>query len=572
MNFFVVFVKLFVSAYLININELVSGSITFYNEKNITLEIIESVSAAFGPHISEQGFKGYIVVANPIGGCSALQKPPKNVSYVDPDQWIVLIKRTPSIYGNCSFDLKVRNAQLAGYKAVIIYNSESDNLIKMSSSGIYDITIPSVFISHSDGLEIGTFYTYLNRTYAVINNDDDNLNYLLIPFICVVAVCFIIAVSIFVSKFAFHVYKLRKNRFPKSALKKIPTRKYQKTDKYDTCPICLNEYEEGEKMRILPCEHAYHVECIDKWLLRNNRFCPVCKRRVLPGGSDSESSDDGRENNTNSTQAHVPNDDDDTNESSRLLLNVRNNSNEDTASEATISTILNTVTTTNETSQNNLNQNAHSQYNMDLNSMNNQMTASMTSSQAPNNQNKDLRSSSSRYGSMASSLNIVTNATTSKSVEKQDSDSENDNETEEQKSAFIYQKKPSEQIDSKATPEFQSPIEPDLETRLDSLADNAEQVVYQASNTQSDLPQVNIKPMKKKNSKRKNKNEAAQDNSEARAVDENLVESNDKQALLHQLPRSKSKKLKKKSLYQASSNSNSNTPARNNDDDIDPLA
>lgn len=127
-----------------------------------------------------------------------MEKPP-NVSFVDPDQWIVLIKRTPTVFGNCSFDLKVHNAQIAGYKAVIIYNSESDNLIKMSSSGKYDIQIPSVFISLSDGLDIASFYTYKNRTYVVINNDDDNLNYLLIPFICVVAVCFIIAISIFVS-------------------------------------------------------------------------------------------------------------------------------------------------------------------------------------------------------------------------------------------------------------------------------------------------------------------------------------------------------------------------------------
>lgn len=122
------------------------------------------------------------------------------------------------------------------------------------------------------------------------------------------------------SKFVIHIYKLRKNRFPKSALKKIPTKKYQKTDKYDTCPICLNEYEEGEKMRILPCEHAYHVECIDKWLLRNNRFCPVCKRRVLPGGSDSES-DDGRETATTTSHVnHLPNEDENSNESSRLLV------------------------------------------------------------------------------------------------------------------------------------------------------------------------------------------------------------------------------------------------------------
>ena len=57
-------------------------------------------------------------------------------------------------------------------------------------------------------------------------------------------------------KFSLHCHKIRKNRFPKSELKKIPTKKYQKTDKYDTCPICLNEYEEGVKIRILPCEHG----------------------------------------------------------------------------------------------------------------------------------------------------------------------------------------------------------------------------------------------------------------------------------------------------------------------------
>jgi hypothetical protein len=53
-----------------------------------------------------------------------------------------------------------------------------------------------------------------------------------------------------------HSIKVRKNRFPRSALKKIPIKKYQKTDKYDTCPVCLSEYEEGVKLRILPCEHG----------------------------------------------------------------------------------------------------------------------------------------------------------------------------------------------------------------------------------------------------------------------------------------------------------------------------
>lgn len=71
----------------------------------------------------------------------------------------------------------------------------------MSSSGGFSISIPSVFIGHSNGLEIGQHYTYINKTYAVLYNDDSDINYLLVPFISVVSICFLIAVCIFVSFF-----------------------------------------------------------------------------------------------------------------------------------------------------------------------------------------------------------------------------------------------------------------------------------------------------------------------------------------------------------------------------------
>ena len=38
---------------------------------------------------------------------------------------------------------------------------------------------------------------------------------------------------------------------------------------------------------------AYHMKCIDPWLIENRRQCPVCKRYVFP---DEDNSDDNESN------------------------------------------------------------------------------------------------------------------------------------------------------------------------------------------------------------------------------------------------------------------------------------
>ncbi|KAI8996127.1 hypothetical protein BC832DRAFT_302113 [Gaertneriomyces semiglobifer] len=51
--------------------------------------------------------------------------------------------------------------------------------------------------------------------------------------------------------------------------------------KSEVCAICIDGWEEGGKVRELPCNHVFHQSCIDPWLLKHAILCPVCKRSIL---------------------------------------------------------------------------------------------------------------------------------------------------------------------------------------------------------------------------------------------------------------------------------------------------
>ncbi|KAL3944892.1 MAG: hypothetical protein SGBAC_001037 [Bacillariaceae sp.] len=58
------------------------------------------------------------------------------------------------------------------------------------------------------------------------------------------------------------------------------------------CSICIDDFEAGEKIRLLPCGHAFHTECILPWLTRRQGCCPMCKTRVMGHNEDEETNTD----------------------------------------------------------------------------------------------------------------------------------------------------------------------------------------------------------------------------------------------------------------------------------------
>ncbi|EJW02437.1 hypothetical protein EDEG_03141 [Edhazardia aedis USNM 41457] len=65
---------------------------------------------------------------------------------------------------------------------------------------------------------------------------------------------------------------------------KLPIIEYNK-DRGDigrhdaNCSICLNDYNENEKIKMLPCKHHFHVNCIDEWFNVDD-ICPLCKKPI----------------------------------------------------------------------------------------------------------------------------------------------------------------------------------------------------------------------------------------------------------------------------------------------------
>ena len=69
----------------------------------------------------------------------------------------------------------------------------------------------------------------------------------------------------------------------KRDLKRIPVYSYSSElkTKATECLICLGEFVEGEKVRVLPkCNNGFHVKCIDTWL-RSHSSCPTCRQPLI---------------------------------------------------------------------------------------------------------------------------------------------------------------------------------------------------------------------------------------------------------------------------------------------------
>ncbi|KAJ5105529.1 hypothetical protein NUU61_002876 [Penicillium alfredii] len=53
-----------------------------------------------------------------------------------------------------------------------------------------------------------------------------------------------------------------------------------------SCPICTDDFTKGQDLRVLPCNHQFHPDCIDPWLVNVSGTCPLCRIDLNPPKSE----------------------------------------------------------------------------------------------------------------------------------------------------------------------------------------------------------------------------------------------------------------------------------------------
>eukprot|EP00051_Salpingoeca_urceolata_P026149 m.476254 g.476254 ORF g.476254 m.476254 type:complete len:319 (+) comp20483_c0_seq1:707-1663(+) len=247
----------------------------------------DSMEAVFGASLPKHGFMGMLQTTVPDQACSPVAKPHSVVTNGSQPAYIAVIERGSPDKRECEFATKVYNAQQAGFSAVIIFNNEQSSLVHMDTDNdtLADLVkISSVFVSKDSGDSIKTGI-FQGPTFATLYPDPmPQWPSFLVTFIVIIA-CFLFMFTIFMfyrQRTRFHATRVE--RLSTEEVMKLPTRVQGPLDpeaELDTCCICLGEYEEGDVQIVLPCNHFFHKDCIEPWLIRRRRTCPMCKRDPL---------------------------------------------------------------------------------------------------------------------------------------------------------------------------------------------------------------------------------------------------------------------------------------------------
>ncbi|XP_043091369.1 RING finger protein 150a isoform X1 [Puntigrus tetrazona] len=269
-------------------------NITYLDPVTSEIKTDKSECGRYGEHSPKRDARGFVFMPSLVQDrqvCDGNAKFPLPHPSIP---WIALIAK-----GNCTYREKIRHAAALNASAVVIFNvgsSNSNETITMPHQGTGDVVV--IMIPEPKGREmvalleknitvamhisIGTrnLQKYVSRTSVV---------FVSISFIVLMIISLAWLVFYYIQRFRYANARDRNQRrlgdAAKKAISKLQVRTIRKGDKetesdFDNCAVCIEDYKPNDVVRILPCRHVFHKNCVDPWL-QDHRTCPMCKMNIL---------------------------------------------------------------------------------------------------------------------------------------------------------------------------------------------------------------------------------------------------------------------------------------------------
>ncbi|XP_072361993.1 E3 ubiquitin-protein ligase RNF128-like isoform X2 [Scyliorhinus torazame] len=248
-----------------------------------------SVPAIYGNSSPVRGARGVIGIPDSQDALACDQ----NIDFSARESpWIALIAR-----GNCTFARKISNAKGRGAAAVVIFNEagKGNRTDPFAHGGTGDTV--AVMIGNIKGSEILALVRDGISVSMVIEVGKQHGPWMSQYSIFFVSISFFVVTAATVGYFIF--YSARRLRIAraqtrkqkqlkheaKKAINQLGVRVLKHGDQEtgpeaDSCAVCIDTYKPNDVVRILTCNHIFHKNCIDPWLLEH-RTCPMCKCDIL---------------------------------------------------------------------------------------------------------------------------------------------------------------------------------------------------------------------------------------------------------------------------------------------------
>lgn len=235
-----------------------------------------ALTAVYATYSSHGSAKGTMALANPIDGCGKLEPQHNRI--------LLMVLRQNS---SCTSMEQALNAQAAGAVAAInvaegagegyiwiMRETARDAALRLGRPGI-----PHLCVSHASGAtllaeaENGPTVQIVTRnqhSHDTAGGTDATL----------VLSCLALLVGVIVLPFAVLRLLCRQPARDRPVDRELVLRRTTvalSTDNDANCAVCLEQLG-GKRVRTLACSHAFHVECVDAWLLgQPTPTCPLCR-------------------------------------------------------------------------------------------------------------------------------------------------------------------------------------------------------------------------------------------------------------------------------------------------------